>query len=297
MSSAMSWYIIIGTLGSMLACFWLVVWTNRQRSSADEIKEAEAHVWDENIRELNNPLPMWWLWLFVLTLIWGGGYLLIYPGLGSFAGLGTWSQEKQYDQEVAAAEAKYGPIFAAYGAMDFVALAKNPQALDIGKSLFSNYCAQCHGSSGLGARGFPNLTDNAWLYGGDPATIEQSILNGRSGVMPPLAAVFADDAAIDEMVRYVQHMPDGMDTASPAHQKYMTLCIACHGPTGGGMQALGAPSLIDDDWLYGSSAAEIRKTITEGRNGVMPAHANLIGPDRAKILAAYVYSLSHKSGS
>ncbi len=293
MSSALSWYIIIGTVVSMLACFWLVVWTNRQRASTEEIKESESHVWDENVRELNNPLPMWWLWLFVMTLIWGGGYLLFYPGLGAFGGLGSWTQENQYNQEVMAAEAKYGPIFAAFGATPVEQLAGDSAALDIGKSLFANYCVQCHGSAGLGARGFPNLTDGDWLYGGDPATIEQSILQGRSGVMPPLAAVFSDDAAIDEMVRYVQNMADGMDSASSAHGKYMTLCIACHGADGNGLQALGAPSLIDDIWLYGSSAAEIRKSIVEGRNGVMPAHGNLIGPDRARILAAYVYNLSH----
>jgi cytochrome c oxidase cbb3-type subunit 3 len=292
MSSVWSWYVSIGTVVSMLACFWLVFWTNRQRASKEEIKESESHVWDEDVRELNNPLPMWWLWLFVLTLIWGSGYFLFYPGLGSFAGLGSWTKEKQYNQEVTAAEAKYGPIFAGFGAQDFEQLTNDSAALNVGKSLFANYCAQCHGSAGLGARGFPNLTDDDWLYGGDPAKIEQSILQGRSGVMPPLAAVFADDAAIDEMVRYVQTMADGMDSASPAHGKYMTLCIACHGADGSGLQALGAPSLIDDIWLYGSSAEEIRKSIVEGRNGVMPAHGNLIGPDRARILAAYVYSLS-----
>ncbi|MDH5502032.1 MAG: cytochrome-c oxidase, cbb3-type subunit III [Gammaproteobacteria bacterium] len=292
MSSAFSWYIIIGTVGSMLACFWLVVWTNRQRASSEEIKESESHVWDEDVRELNNPLPMWWLWLFILTLIWGGGYFLYYPGLGSFGGLGSWSQEEQYLKEVAAAESRYGPMFAQYGSMDVEQLASDAKALDIGKSLYANYCAQCHGSSALGGRGFPNLTDDAWLYGGQPAQIEHSIVSGRNGIMPPLAAVFADEAEIDAMVTYVQNMPEGMDATSPAHGKYMMLCIACHGPDGKGNQALGAPSLVDNDWLYGSSAAEIRKSIVEGRNGVMPAHGNLIGADRARILTAYVYKLS-----
>ena len=293
MTSGWSWYVAAGILASMLACFWLVFWTNRQRSTPEEIRESEAHVWDEDIRELNNPLPMWWLYLFVLTLIWGGLYLLLYPGLGSFAGLKSWTQHEQYEAEVAAAEETYGPIFARYGAMEFSDIVRDPEALAIGRSLYANYCAQCHGSGALGARGFPNLTDDEWHWGGTPEQIEQTILNGRSGVMPSLAAVFPDDESLEAMVRYVQALPDGIDTSSPAHSRYMTLCIACHGPDGGGMQALGAPSLRDDAWLYGSSPEEIRKTIVEGRNGIMPAHAKLIGADRARILAAYIYNLSH----
>lgn len=293
MSNPWSWYIILGTIVALVGCFWLVAYANRQRASADEIKESESHVWDENIRELNNPLPMWWLWLFILTIVWSAFYLIYYPGMGNFGGMSGWSQENQYAEEVAAAEARYGPLFAAFGAMEVPELVKDPAALGIGASLFQNYCSQCHGSGAQGARGFPNLTDDAWLYGGTPQQIEQSIMSGRAGIMPPLAGVFASEDALDEMVRYVQALPEGMDTSSPAHTQYMTLCIACHGPTGAGMQALGAPSLIDDTWLYGSSPAEIRKSITEGRAGVMPAHGDLIGSDRARILAAYVYSLSH----
>jgi cytochrome c oxidase cbb3-type subunit 3 len=292
MSSVWSWWVIIGTVVSMLACVWLIVWTNRQRASKEEIAESESHVWDEDVRELNNPLPMWWLWLFILTIIWSVGYLIYYPGLGSYAGSSDWSQESQYEAEVAAAEARYGPIFAKYGAMEVTDLINDPDALSIGASLYANYCSQCHGSGALGASGFPNLTDDDWLYGGSPAQIEQSIMSGRTGVMPPLGAVFTSDEAIDEMVAFVQAMPDGMDSSSPAHTQYMTLCIACHGADGSGMQALGAPDLTDDIWLYSSAPQQIRKTIVEGRSGAMPAHGHLIGPDRARVLAAYVYSLS-----
>ena len=292
MSNVWSWYVIVVTGAMLAACIWLVVWTNRQRASKAEIEEAESHVWDEDIRELNNPLPMWWLWLFVLTVVWSVGYLLYFPGMGNFKGLGHWSQEQQWTDEVATAEAQYGPIFAQYGAMEVPALAQDPAAINIGFSLFQNYCAQCHGSTAQGGPGFPNLSDADWLYGGAPAQIEQTIKNGRNGVMPALAGVFGSDEEIDAMVRFVQGIADGMDTTSPAHTKYMQLCVACHGPTGAGMQALGAPNLSDDTWLYGSSAAAIRKTIVEGRHGVMPEHGKLIGPDRAHILAAYVYSLS-----
>lgn len=292
MSNAWSWYLIIGTVVTLVACFWLVAWTNRQRASDEEIAEAESHVWDEDVRELNNPLPMWWLWLFVITVVWGAGYLVYYPGMGNYEGIGGWSQEQQWADEVAAAEAEYGPIFAQYGEMEVADLVNDQAALDIGFSLYQNYCSQCHGSTAQGARGFPNLTDDVWLYGGDPTAIEISILQGRIGVMPPLNSVFGSEEAIDEMVRYTQNMADGMDTDSPAHTQYMQLCVACHGPTGEGMTALGAPSLVDDVWLYGSSPTEIRKSIVEGRMGAMPGHSNLIGPDRARILTAYVYSLS-----
>ena len=292
MSNAWSWFIIIGTVASLAACFWLVAWTNRQRASDEEIAEAESHVWDEDVRELNNPLPMWWLYLFIGTVVWSVGYLIWYPGMGNFAGIGDWSQEQQYDDEVAAAEAEYGPIFAAFGAMPVEELASNPEALAIGASLYQNYCSQCHGSTAQGARGFPNLTDDYWQFGGEPAQIEHSILIGRTGIMPPLGAVFASEEDIEEMVRYTQAMPDGIDTSSPAHTQYMQLCVACHGPTGEGIQALGAPSLVDDIWLYGSSPREVRISIVEGRAGVMPGNEALIGPDRARILTAYVYSLS-----
>lgn len=293
MSNAWSWYLIIGTVVTLVLCFWLVAWSNKQRASDEEIAEAESHVWDENVRELNNPLPMWWLWLFIITVVWGFGYLVYYPGMGNYDGIGGWSQEEQYDAEVARAEAEYGPMFAEFGAMEVTELIDNERALGIGFSLYQNYCSQCHGSTAQGARGFPNLTDGEWQFGGQPAQIEQSILAGRNGIMPPLGAVYgSDEAAIEDMIRYVQTMPEGMDTSSPAHAQYMQLCAACHGPTGRGMQALGAPSLVDDVWLYGSSPAEIRKTILEGRAGAMPAFGNLIGPDRARILTAYVYSLS-----
>jgi cytochrome c oxidase cbb3-type subunit 3 len=294
MSSAWSWYVILGTAVSLIACFWIVAWANRQRASSKEIEESESHVWDEDIRELNNPLPMWWFWLFILTVVWSAAYLIYYPGMGTFEGTSGWSQEQQYAEEMATAEAQYGPMFAAFAARDVADIAKDPAALSIGASLFANYCSQCHGSTATGARGFPNLTDDAWLYGGAPEQIKHSIVNGRNGVMPPLGAVFSDEDALTEMVSYVQSMQDGLDANSPAHTKYMTLCIACHGPTGAGNQALGAPSLIDDIWLYGSSPREIRKSIVEGRLGAMPAHGDLLGSDRAHILAAYVYSLSEQ---
>ena len=293
MSNAWSWYVILGTAATLIACFWVVAYANKQRASEEDIAESESHVWDEDIRELNNPLPMWWFWLFILTVIWAALYLVYYPGMGKFAGTSEWSQEQQYEAEVAAAEAKYGPMFAAFAEKDIAALAEDSAALGVGASLYANYCSTCHGSTAKGGRGFPNLTDGHWLYGGEPAQIEQSIVSGRAGIMPALGAALGGDDAVAEMVTYVQGMQDGLNQESPAHSQYMTLCVACHGPTGAGNQALGAPSLVDDIWLYGSSEQEIRKSIVVGRNGVMPAHGDLVGADRARILAAYVYSLSN----
>lgn len=219
MTAGWSWYVATGTIASLLACFWLVYWTNRQRATKEEIEASESHVWDGDVRELNNPLPMWWLCLFVLTLVWGGLYLLLYPGLGGFAGLKSWSQAAQYEAEVAAAEARYGPVFARYGAADIETLAADPEALAIGRSLYANYCAQCHGSGAMGAAGFPDLTDDVWNWGGTPAAIEQTILGGRKAVMPSLAALFPDEASIEEMVAYVRGMQEGMDASSPAQDR------------------------------------------------------------------------------
>ncbi len=292
MSSAWGWYIAIGTVLSLLACFWLIVWTNRQRATDEEIAEAEAHVWDEDVRELNNPLPMWWLWLFVLTIIWGGLYFLLYPSLGVYDGVLGWSQEQQYEAQMAAAEERYGPLFAQFGSTPAEELVDNPQAMQTGASLYANYCSQCHGANALGATGFPNLRDDVWNWGSSPAAIEHSLIYGRNGIMPALGAAFPDDAAVDAMVAYVRGMASGQDTSSPAHTRYMTLCVACHGPQGGGMQALGAPALNDDVWLYGSTESAVRQSIVAGRNGVMPAHLDLLGSDRIRVLTAYIYGLS-----
>ncbi len=293
MSTGFSLFIIIGTLASIAASFWLIVWSGNQ---GPELTQSDTgHEWD-GLRESNNPLPRWWLWLFVITLIWGAGYLIWYPGLGNFGGTSGWTQYTQYDAEVEAAEAKYGPLFAQYASLPHDELVKNEEALAVGRSLFANYCSQCHGSAGYGAASFPNLADNDWLYGNSLETIEYTILNGRNGIMPALGSVFADDAALDEMVAYVRDMSAGQDTSSPAHQQYLTVCSACHGATGDGNQALGAPRLNDDIWLYGSNPKVVADIISNGRQNRMPAHKQLVGEDRARLTAAYVLSLSQGDG-
>ncbi|MEL7310321.1 MAG: cytochrome-c oxidase, cbb3-type subunit III [Pseudomonadota bacterium] len=291
MNASWSLYVIVGTVVTFIATFWLIVWSGRQGPEPTKDDRTTGHSWD-GLTERNEPLPRWWLGLFVITLIFSAGYLVIYPGLGNVEGTAGWSQHAQYDSEIAEAEARYAEIFAAFRDMDPETLAQDPQALSTGKSLFSNYCSQCHGSLGYGAAGFPNLTDADWLYGESFADIQRSILQGRNGVMPPMGAVLGDDAAIDAMVSYVRNLSTGVDKTSATHAAYTATCSACHGPNGEGNTILGAPTLNDDIWLYGSSASIVRQTIVEGRQGRMPAHEALLGEDRVRLIAAYVYSLT-----
>lgn len=291
MSTSWSIFIIAGTLISIVATFWLIYWSGRQGPTPSDTVKDTGHVWD-GLTERNEPLPRWWLGLFVITLVFAIGYLIVFPGLGNFDGVSDWSQEAQYTAEMEKAEARYAPIFAQFADMPAEQLVKNEKALSIGQSLFANYCIQCHGSAAYGAASFPNLTDDNWLYGGSLQSIEYSILNGRNGVMPALGSVFGDESSIDAMVSYVRNMSDGQNTDSPAHDKYMNVCAACHGATGDGNQALGAARLNDDIWLHGSAPAVVRDVIVNGRQNNMPAHRRLIGEDRARLLAAYVKSLS-----
>jgi cytochrome c oxidase cbb3-type subunit III len=196
---------------------------------------------------------------------------------------------------VAAADARYGPLYAAFAAQPIPALAEDPRALTMGSRLFANNCAQCHGSDGRGGYSFPNLTDNDWLYGGDPDVIKTSILHGRAGVMPPFAPAIGGDAGVAQVTAYVLslsgHQVDAAQAAA-GKEKFNTVCIACHGIDAKGNQALGAPNLTDDIWLYNNDPATIAEGLNKGRFGKMPAHADILGEEKAHVVAAYVYSLS-----
>jgi cytochrome c oxidase cbb3-type subunit 3 len=292
------WFIIILTIGSILACWWLLQWTkgisNRDEESGTG---STGHVWDEDLVELNNPLPRWWLQLFHITLIFSLVYLVLYPGLGNVKGILGWSQDGQYDEQMAAAVEAQEAIFARYKELDNAALIADSEANATGRRLFSNSCAMCHGSDARGAKGFPNLADNDWLYGNDFDTVYQTITNGRSGMMPPMGAGL-EDTAVNQLVAYVQSM-SGMQVdsgeAAAGKANFDMLCAACHGVDGAGNQALGAPRLNDEIWLYGSDSETIATTITQGRSGNMPAHENLLSDERRRLLAAYVLSLSQSS--
>ena len=293
-SSFWNWYIIIPTIGGIIGCFLLVRWLSGDTAKPGEKAKSMGHVWDENLEEFNNPLPRWWLNLFYITLVFGLVYLVLYPGLGSFPGLLDWTSAGQYQREVDVADASYGPLFTKYREMPVVALAAVPEAHKMGERLFVNYCSVCHGSDARGARGFPNLRDNDWLYGGSPEQIEQTVLNGRSGVMPAWQDALGGDQGVADVVQYVLSLSgrDVNQAAGRGKEKFQTICASCHGADGKGNQALGAPNLTDNIWLYGGSEKVVTETIAKGRNGQMPAHKEFLGEDKVHLLAAYVYSLS-----
>jgi cytochrome c oxidase cbb3-type subunit 3 len=296
-SSFWNWYIIIPTVGGIIACFLLIRWLSTGIKAEDQAKTM-GHVWDEDLEELNNPLPRWWLGMFYITLVFGAVYLVLYPGLGAFPGLLKWSSTgpgSQYQREMDLADARFGPLFEKYQAMDVVAVADDPDARRMGERLFVNYCATCHGSDARGARGFPDLRDNDWLYGGSPEAIEQSILNGRNGVMPAWEAALGGADGVADMTEYVFSLSGRkVDAAAAARgeEKYQTLCVACHGADGTGNQALGAPNLTDNIFMYGRTATQVQETIARGRSGKMPPHRDFLGEAKVHLLAAYVYSLS-----
>ncbi len=292
MSEFWSWWIILITVLNVVGCWALLYWTRRMKGSVKD-NETTGHVYD-GIEEYNNPLPKWWLNMFNICLIFSVGYLILYPGLGKFAGVLGWTQEGQHAQEVAEAKAIYAPLFAKYASTPIEELAKIKQATEMGKRIFVNTCFGCHGSDARGNPGYPNLTDNDWLYGGTPESIEKSILDGRHGIMPGFEAAL-DAEQLDGLVQYVGALSGNKVDPTKAEigkALFEQQCFACHGKDGKGNTALGAPNLTDNIWLYGGSANAIAKTIREGRQGVMPAHKDILGRDKSHLVAAYVYSLS-----
>jgi cytochrome c oxidase cbb3-type subunit 3 len=298
MSAFWTGFIVVLTLGNIAACWWLIRWTAKPRPNESASHETTGHVWDEDLTEYNQPMPRWWLYLFYITIVFALIYLVLYPGLGSYAGVLGWSQYSEYEQEVEAVQERVGPLYAEYASQPIPQLAENEQAMRTGQRIFANNCAVCHGSDARGAKGFPNLADNSWLYGGEPEQIKQSVLQGRQGNMPAFGGRFDDEEAL-ALTAYVYEL-NGRDSprtdlVEQGQQQFQTFCVACHGPKGQGNQQMGAPDLTDDAWLYGGDMDTIRASIRGGRSGNMPAHENLLGPDRGHVVSAYVYSLSQDS--
>lgn len=295
MSSFWSGYVAIITVANILACLWLIKWASKRHNNEAAEGDVTGHKWDGDLEEFNNPLPRWWLWLFYLTIVFGLVYIALYPGLGGYAGKLGWSQTEQYKEEIKQANATYDPIFEAFAKQDIASLAKDENAVKVGQRLFLNYCATCHASDAGGAKGFPNLRDKDWLWGGSASAIKTSILDGRMGVMPPWEAVL-QTSGVENVTQYVLSMSDRQHDAEKAaagKTQFATFCAACHGANGKGNQALGAPDLTDKTWLYGGSTGAIAQSIAKGRTGVMPAHRGFLGENKSHVLAAYIYSLSN----
>jgi cytochrome c oxidase cbb3-type subunit 3 len=291
-----AWFVAAGTIAFVIWCIWLISWASKQGPQDAKDEDLVGHKWDGDLEEWNNPAPKWWLYLYFMTIAWAVGYMVVYPGIGSFEGLLGWSQQGQYEEEMQAAEARYEPIYARFAEMEFAALAQDPDAQELGRSLFASYCTTCHGSDARGAPGFPNLTDDDWIHGDSEAAITTTIRQGRNSIMPNLSAALGGETGIDNMVNYVRSLSGTIEAdaaAMSAQPMFVALCSACHMPDGSGNQLLGAVNLTDQISLYGSSPEAIRTTIVQGRNGVMPPHGELLGDKRTKILAAYVYSLSN----
>ena len=286
-------YIAVVTVLSLLGCLALLFFAARRRVMAGD--NTTGHVWDEDLRELNNPLPRWWMWLFVLTVIFAGVYLALYPGLGSAPGTLAWSSTKEYQADQASVRATTAPLFAAFSAKAAPELARDPKAMALGERLFANNCATCHGADARGSKGFPNLTDSDWLWGGSPENIAQTISHGRQGVMPPMAAAVGGSDDLRNVANYVLSLsgsPHNSIAASLGKSKF-TACAACHGVTGQGNPALGAPNLSDKVWLHGWGEAAIVAMVTNGKTNVMPAHETRLSPEQVHVLAAYVWGLSN----
>ena len=287
-----NFYIAVITLVSVVGCGILLFAQTKQRAAGDKI-DTTGHVWDENLAEYNNPLPRWWMWLFYITIAFSLAYLAFYPGLGSFRGGFDWSSKQEFEDEVAAANAQYGPLYEKYLKMDLAAVAADAQAQQMGGRLFLNHCAQCHGSDAGGSRGFPSLRDGDWLWGGAPDAIKTTIAEGRMGRMPAQAANVGTAEDVKDVANYVLSLSGRTHDELRAQRgkPKFALCAACHGAEGKGNPLLGAPNLTDKIWLYGGSEAAIIETITKGRNGVMPAHKDTLGEAKVHLLAAYVLSL------
>lgn len=287
------WSVYIGVISvvSIVAC---AVFLKMQSVRKSVEPDTTGHIWDENLQEYNHPLPRWWAWMFYLTVVFSLGYLVLYPGLGSYAGSLGWTQLTQLEEENQAANAQFGPIYDRYAAQDVTAVAKSPEALAIGQKLFLNYCAQCHASDAGGSRGFPNLTDRDWLWGGTPEAIKTSITEGRRSVMPPFGSVLGEQGAKD-VAHYVLSLSASANDsvrAARGKEKFGELCAACHGAGGKGNPQLGAPNLTDKTWLRGSGEAAIIEQVTKGGTNQMPAHKDILSPAKIHLLTAYVYSLS-----
>jgi cytochrome c oxidase cbb3-type subunit 3 len=294
-SSGWALFVAGATVVGLVLCLVLLVLASRRKVMAND--NTTGHVWDEDLRELNNPLPRWWMWLFVITLVFSAVYLAFYPGLGASKGVLGWTSVGQFDAEQDKARAAMAPVYAKFTSMTAEQLARDSTAMGIGGRLFLNNCAQCHGSDGRGSKGFPNLTDNDWLGAGTPEYIAKTITEGRVGMMPTMAAAVGSSEDVKNVANYVLSLSGSAHNSVAAQlgKEKFVVCAACHGPDGKGNPTLGAPNLTDKIWLHGWGEAAVVAMVTAGKNNVMPAQGRLLTPDQIHVLSAYVWSLSQNT--
>jgi cytochrome c oxidase cbb3-type subunit 3 len=280
------------TIFGIVACALLLLFASRRKVMADD--NSTGHIWDETLQELNNPLPRWWMWLFVITMVFSAVYLAFYPGLGSNPGTLNWTSVNQYEVEQDRARAAMAPVYAKYTKMTAEQLSHDPQAMGIGQRLFLNTCSQCHGSDARGSRGFPDLTDRDWLGAGTPEYIEKTIVEGRTGTMPPMAAGVGTPEDVRNVANYVLSLSDSPHNAVAAQlgKAKFVVCAACHGPDGKGNPTIGAPNLTDKIWLHGWGEQMVVNQVNNGKTNTMPAQGRLLTPEQVHVLGAYVWSLS-----
>ena len=293
-----SLYIAGMTLVGILGCL-VLIWVTARKKIVSAADNSTGHVWDEDLREMNNPMPRWWVWLFVLTIVFSLLYLVAYPGLGSYPGELGWTTRDEYASEVEKANLELAPLYAQFTIRKPEELAGDGAAMGVGERLFMNNCAQCHGSDARGSKGFPNLTDNDWLYGGTPEKIKETITAGRHGVMPPMAAAVGTPDDVKNVANYVLSLsgsPNDSVRAQLGKSKF-TACAACHGVDGKGNQALGAPNLADDTWLHGFGEQAIIAMVDSGKTNVMPEQSGKLTEAQIHVLTAYVWGLSNKPAS
>ena len=286
------------TIVSILACV-LLLWFSGKAKAMTASDNTTGHTWDGDLREMNNPLPRWWVYMFVITIIFAAVYLAMYPGLGNYKGSLGWTSAGQHKSEVDKGNAETAPLYAKFAAMPPEDVSKDAQAMAIGERLFMNNCAQCHASDARGNKGFPNLTDNDWLHGGTPEKIKETITQGRIGNMPPMGAAVGTSEDVQNLAQYVLSLsgsPHDSVKAELGKSKFVT-CAACHGPDGKGMQAVGAPNLTDNIWLHGFGANAIVEQINKGKVNQMPAQNTLLTADQIHVLTSYIWGMSNKAAA
>ncbi|MFW9615330.1 cytochrome-c oxidase, cbb3-type subunit III [Aquabacterium sp.] len=298
-SSGWSWYVIAIVVFGLVYCAFVLIGAAKHKVIYDadgNVDKTTGHVWDGDLRELNNPLPRWWLMLFIITLVFAVAYLALYPGLGDAAGKLNWSSKGQLDAEIAKAQAEEAKVYAKFKTMSVEDMARDPQAHAIGQRLFLNNCAACHGSDAKGAKSFPNLTDTDWLHGGSPDKILETITHGRRGQMPVMAAAVGGPEEVRQVANYVLSLSGSGHNSILAElgkEKFKAVCAACHGADGKGNQAIGAPNLTDKIWLHGFGEQAIMDMVNNGKTNVMPAQEARLSADQIKVVASYIWGLSN----